>query len=114
MLQLLLLASLHAATSPARTETLMNEIERTVVLPNGADALRAYDRGYALANPDKVVGIYLMRARAGSGQTPSGKRKWYGTVADLPFVFDGGCMQVRLEYQISTHRFLSVSCNGYA
>jgi hypothetical protein len=111
---LLLLASVHAATKPARTEALMNEIERRVVLPEGADALRVYDRGYALANPDKVVGIYLMSPRTGTGQMRAGKRKWYGRIADLPFVFDGGCMQVRVEYQISTHRVLSASCNGYA
>jgi hypothetical protein len=114
MLQLLLLASAYTALSPVRTEALMNQIERAVVLPKGADALRAYDRGYALADADKIVGIYLINPRAGTGQVTVGHRRWYGKITDLPVIFDGGCMQVRIEYQISTHRVLRAVCNGYA
>jgi hypothetical protein len=114
MLQLLLLASAYTALSPVHTEALMNQIERAVVLPKGADALRAYDRGYALADADKIVGIYLINPRAGTGQVTLGHRRWYGKITDLPVIFDGGCMQVRIEYQISTHRVLRAVCNGYA
>ena len=114
MFPLLLIASLNSSAAPGAIDELMNKIERSVKLPSGADALGAYDRGYAFATPDKVVGIYLLHARAGAGQKNAAGRRWYKSVADLPSVFDGGCIQVRIEYQVSAHRVLSAVCNGYA
>ena len=53
-------------------------------------------------------------ARAISAQTRAGKRRWYGRVEDLPFINDGGCMEVSFEYEIATRHFLRIACNGYA
>ena len=37
----------------------MDEIERTIVLPKGANPFNSYGRNYAFAAPDKVVATYL-------------------------------------------------------
>lgn len=51
-------------------------------------------------------------ARTAAAQTAAGKRRWYKKPDDLPFILDGGCMQVNVEYDIPTHRVLFVTCNG--
>ena len=124
----------------------MNEIERLVVLPKGADSMSAYGRNYAFSDRGKVVAIYLKPfplpkidegceemlenfssrpctkeevaegmasdARAAAAQTPAGERRWFGKASELPFVSDGGCMEVRVEFDTAAHRVLSVACNG--
>lgn len=145
---LVLTASGPASISPNQS-ALMDEIERTIVLPKGANPLNAYGRNYAFSGPNNVVGIYLLPtprtdlskpgsceklmlpnftprpctkqeieeevrrgARAFAAQTPAGKRRWYSDVSGLPGISDGGCMQINVAYEISTHRFLGVVCNG--
>ena len=51
-------------------------------------------------------------ARAAAAETPAGKRRWFDKPDDLPQIFDGGCMQVTVEFDIATHRIFSVTCNG--
>ena len=41
-------------------EAVMNLIERTIVLPKGANPFDAYARNYALSGLDKVVGVYIL------------------------------------------------------
>lgn len=53
-------------------------------------------------------------ARYVASQTPAGKRRWYKSARSLPFISDGGCTQVNVEYDILSQRVIAVSCNGYA
>lgn len=53
-------------------------------------------------------------ARGVAAQTPPGKRRWYGDAKSLPSISDGGCTQVTVEYSISRHRVLFITCNGVA
>lgn len=46
-------------------------------------------------------------------QTPAGERRWYSSAGSLPFINDGGCMQVWVEYDTKNHRVIALSCNGY-
>lgn len=48
-----------------------------------------------------------------AAQTPAGKRRWYDSVRSLPEISDGGCMQVRVEYDIATRHVSTATCNGY-
>ena len=52
-------------------------------------------------------------ARNVAAQTPAGQRRWYKSTRELPFIADGGCTQVTVEYNITTHHVVA-SCNGYA
>lgn len=49
-----------------------------------------------------------------AAETPAGKRRWHQSAKALPRINDGGCMQVNVEYEISTRRVITVSCNGQA
>ncbi|CAM3163961.1 hypothetical protein [Sphingomonas zeae] len=53
-------------------------------------------------------------ARRKAAETPAGKRRWHQSAKALPRINDGGCMQVNVEYEISTRRVMTVSCNGQA
>jgi hypothetical protein len=124
----------------------MDEIERSVVLPKGANSLAAYGRNYAFADRGRVVASYLVplplpnfddgceemlenfssrpctqeevaegaasNARAAAARTAAGKRRWLRKPMDLPHIGDGGCMEVRVEFDTAAHRVLSVACNG--
>ena len=48
------------ARAPSVHDALMDEIERTVVLPQGARSLDAYGRNYAPSGRDKVTAVYLV------------------------------------------------------
>ncbi|HEX6741320.1 MAG TPA: hypothetical protein VF079_05940, partial [Sphingomicrobium sp.] len=96
-------------------EALMDEIERAVVLPNGANPLDAYGRNYAFTGAGTVVAVYLLPSganrRPSATQMPAGERRWYRDASDLPGLSDRGCMQVTVDYDIATHRVLGVACN---
>lgn len=38
--------------------------------------------------------------------------KWFGNIDELPFISDGGCEQITIEYDLLLRRFLLVACNG--
>jgi hypothetical protein len=126
----------------------MEEIERVVVLPEGAKPLNAYGRNYAYSGKDMVTAIYLLPfpplnmsegcevmledfesrpctdeeiaeiaksdETAVAAQTPAGERRWYNSSHDLPFINDGGCTQVTVDYDTATRRVLKAACNGHA
>jgi hypothetical protein len=52
-------------------------------------------------------------ARRIATQTPAGERRWYNSARSLPFINEGGCMQVWVEYDTKNHRVVALSCNGY-
>jgi hypothetical protein len=59
----LILLLLVAANSPRDTRkqvALMDEIERSLVLPAGARPLQAYGRNYAYSGSDEVTAVYLL------------------------------------------------------
>ena len=148
ILALLSVAGLASATPPTRQQQLMDEVERSVVLPKGAQPLNAYGRNYAFSGKGKVVATYLIpfppfdmsdgcdvmlknfdsrpctkkeiaesvrsNARGVAAQTPAGSRRWYRSPNSLPFINDGGCLQISVEYDIAAHHIVRVSCNGYA
>jgi hypothetical protein len=141
--------------APARLqEALMDEIERAIVLPRGAQPMNRYGRNYASSGPDRVVATYLMpppplhlqggcevvlkdltsrpctkseivasakwnadavksNALRIAAQSPAGERRWYNNARSLPFINEGGCMQVWVEYDTKNHRVVALSCNGY-
>jgi hypothetical protein len=126
----------------------MDEIERAVILPKGAQSLAAYGRNYAFSGPNKVVATYLIPSppldmREGcevalkdfksrpctkkeleklartdalsvAAQTPAGKKRWYNDYRSLPYIDDGGCSQVSVEYEVAAHHVVTVFCNGRA
>ena len=87
------------------------EIERVVVMPERAHAIDAYDRNYALTGVGTVVGRYQI---ASARQTPAGQRRWFDDPADIPIIFDGGCSQVNIEYDLTSRKVVTVSCNDLA
>ncbi|MFD0847047.1 hypothetical protein [Sphingosinicella xenopeptidilytica] len=55
-----------------------------------------------------------MEAKIVDAQTPAGKRRWFRNPRELPYINDGGCQQVSVEYDATTRRVLTVVCNGEA
>ena len=120
----------------------MDEIERQVVLPKDAQPLASYGRNYAYFDNSNVVATYLIPLApptVGDGcevmlenassrpcteeevaegttakdtETVAGKRRWFGSSNNLPFISDGGCAQVNITYDATAHRMLSITCNG--
>ena len=52
-------------------------------------------------------------ARRVASETPAGRRRWFNDYRRLPFIYDGGCLQVNIEYDVAAHRVVRASCNGY-
>jgi hypothetical protein len=136
------------ATVPNSTEQeLMDRIESSVVLPEGAYPLEDYGRYYTYSGEGRVTAVYLRPFNppdssdgcwkssgedlipcteeereaansAMSGMTSrrlgAGERRWVDDSNDLPFILDGGCTQVTIDYLIASNRFASVRCNGLA
>ncbi len=94
------------AGPPSKAE--VAAIERSVVLPHGAEPLENYSRHYASVG-DKahrvIRGIYLLGDGTGVVVT---------TAEKLPVLFDGGCSVITVEYDAVSTAFLEVSCNGDA
>ena len=143
--QLLAPTGVRVASSVDRS-ALAAEIERAVVMPQGARPIEEYGGNYALNGVGTVIARYLLpvpRQQAGgcskvyadqlractkdevtelqkkydedfAQQTPAGQARWFENPVDLPLIFDGGCMQVNVEYDLSSHRVVSASCNGLA
>ena len=139
---MLLLAVAGCVRTPSREEVLMDEIERKVVLPTDAQPLESYGRNYTFSNNRNVVATYLIPlapplrgegcemmlenfssrpctkeevsegATAKDIETVAGKRRWFKSSNNLPFISDGGCAQINITYDTTAHRVLSVTCNG--
>lgn len=96
---------------PARPDrrTIMDAIERQVVLPPGAQPLDRYARFYADGPGGDVTGVYV-------GQPPpewtTGTRQWVDRLGDLPAIDDGGCSVIGLVYDPVRRTLRGVACNG--
>lgn len=53
-------ACLSTAAPADPHDRVMDEIERAIVMPDGAEPLSAYGRSYAYDGPNKVMAIYLI------------------------------------------------------
>lgn len=119
---------------------LMDRIEKSVDLPQGASALNHYARYYAKVEDGHIRAIYLRPyeekdpndscSRVGiDGELEdvpcpepdvsypilkSGQRIWLDDQENLPFLLDGGCQLVEVKYDSVTMSFESVRCNGEA
>lgn len=93
---------------PGPSKAEVQEIERSVVLPHGAEPVEAFVRYYAAVsrNGHRIIrGIYVLGEEARIVMT---------TAERLPMVLDGGCGVVTVEFDASARAFLETSCNGEA
>ena len=121
-------------------EALMDQIEKQVQLPKGARPLSEYARYYAETGKSEVHAVYLIpiSGELGPGEGCSeltenfslkdvpceptadfpglapGERKWVADEDELPFMMDGGCMQVTVVFDKAKSVIRSAHCNGVA
>ena len=121
-------------------KALMDQIENQVQLPKGAHALGDYARYYTHDENGDVHGVYLIpfndEPRPGEGceelgsnltgrnvscppgqsqdALAAGKRRWVDDRRNIPFIMDGGCMEVDVIFDASKGRIKSAYCNGVA
>jgi plasmid stabilization system protein ParE len=105
-----------AEAAPQTPEQIMDQVESTIRLPVGADPLELYGRNYAFSGDGKVVAVYYAHSddRGRVLHAVAGERRWHDWEGELPFIMDGGCSIVHIDYEIATQHILSVSCNGEA
>jgi hypothetical protein len=83
---------------------MMDLIERTVAMPQGADHLHHYSRFYAWGkNRRRVEAVYLHG---------SDYRRWVH-LDKLPAISDGGCRIIDVVFDVETSAF-GISCHGLA
>ena len=135
---MLLLSGCSTAEERDR-EAVMNQIEKQVQLPDGARPLREYARYYA-EHEGEVVAVYMIppndEIRPGDGceellenlttrevpcepmktdwAMPAGERRWFRSEQELPFINDGGCLQITVIFDRAKAVVKSADCNGMA
>jgi hypothetical protein len=95
------------AAVPQPSEGEIQALEREISMPAGARPVSAYDRYYAAAIQDgrRVIhGIYF----------GNGGKTTIEASGNLPVVMDGGCGVVNVDYDVESHKFIRVFCNGVA
>jgi hypothetical protein len=102
-------------TLSTQNEAVIEQIEQSVKLPEGAGKLEDYARYYA-AQGDNIVGVYtdLVDHRDGDHDLPTGKRRWLTDSRDLPVIMDGGCSVVEVTYNSATKKVEEIFCHGEA
>lgn len=63
---------------------------------------------------DEIEESFSSRTRRATLETQANTRRWYDDPNDLPSMFDGGCTQIKVIYDIPSHSIASVTCNGLA
>jgi hypothetical protein len=120
----LLLAGAAVPARPAITDNrvpdaaLIAQMEARIVMPQGAGPLESYDRAYTEAKVDGrdfVVGqlidhrfTKMVAAEHGQPLPPPVQRL---LMKDIIPAFDGGCMIVRLRYDVASGRAPEARCN---
>jgi hypothetical protein len=118
----------------------MDRIEKQVHLPKGASPLADYSRYYSDDGKGEIVAVYLIipRDEPRPGETceelttnftsrtvpcrpvqlpwaiPAGQRRWLKDKRELPFINDGGCMEVDVTFNKAKWAVTSIQCNGEA
>ncbi len=127
-----------ASPEERRRADLMDEIERNVVLPPGAQPLRTYARTYKFVAPERVEAFYFTpddrldgdfcAGTKEGGRTNgqvllackppwglgAGQRRWLDDDVHLPAVSDGGCYYISINYDLSDGGRPEAYCNGEA
>lgn len=62
----------------------------------------------------EIADVAADHAHMALAQAPAGSRRWFDHRDALPHIFDGGCSQINVEYDIAKHRILRAVCNGVA
>lgn len=91
-----------------RQVALMDEVEKSIRLPPGADRLQEYGRYYAYGSHSDVIGIY-----AGRFMGKKAGRQWVSAADRLPHISDGGCGVVNVKLDIKS-KHVEAWCNGEA
>jgi hypothetical protein len=137
-------AALSACSTPTEQSRLIEEIERKVSLPGGAEAANRYVRFYAFADGGKVLarwvvpregeawpedgckeevltGNELDSREVSCDSLPAwppggvaGESRWLDRADDMPIRFDGGCSQINLLFDLRTRKVEQAFCNGRA
>lgn len=120
----------------------MDEIGRSVVLPAGAQPLSSYGQNYAFVGATEVRAVFLIphpiltedsgcvhgdlkpcskaeitkmvddNAKQRAAYASAGERRWFASERDLPSIYDGGCFQITVRYNLPTRQVLGAYCNG--
>ena len=59
-----------------------------------------------------ISDIARQEAEARAAETPAGHRRWFARPGEWPTIFDGGCAQVNVAYDVPNQRITQVACNG--
>jgi len=95
------------ATDTQIKTAIMDTIEQTATLPQGAAKLDQYDRSYTYMGDRSVIGIYVRTDLRGTAHT--GERQWVSQ-KQMPQIAGGGCSVVTVFYDPKTHKADSM-CN---
>ena len=134
---LVILLSSCSTPEERQRDVLMNQIEKHLRLPVGAEILNDYARFYTTGGKDQVIAVYVLPSvleRAanqqcedlrsnGTSQTvpcvslqvrnvKAGERIWVPTSASLPFEDVSGCEVITLAYSVKDKRFEEIGCVG--
>lgn len=105
----LALTLLSACGSPATRpqSTVMDQIEREVILPVGARSLEKYARLYTNIPNGQVVGIYVSSTL---DNVPVGQRKWFKDIHHISKPNGVGCEIVYVIYDLNRKRVTAPFC----
>ncbi|WP_430446601.1 hypothetical protein [Sphingorhabdus contaminans] len=111
---------------------LVDQIEQSIKLPEGADEIQSYSRYYA-RHGDVVYAAYIVHSDGwrefviegcslqGSdypcndpkfGVIEPGQFSWVEKRNHLPIRNGGGCSFVEIEYDVKQKTFVKIACNG--
>lgn len=111
-----LLASSCSAEVPGTPEKLMDQIEKTVTLPETAYPMEAYGRNYAFTGRGEVRAVYLVPSALeglveAASVAAAGERRFFSSTRELPKIADGGCRVVTVVYDVPTRRMIMAACS---
>mgnify|MGYP005821901355 FL=1 len=64
--------------------------------------------------PEEISEWRRQEDEAAARRAKRGASRWFSSVDDLPYIFDGGCGFIEVVYDPAIDRIVSVQCNGYA
>ena len=95
------------------TESDIDDLERRLALPRGADRLNRYERYYAgITRSGERLILGELVGDFGAKRPTTRPGRYIISEVEFPLVADGGCYVIRLEYNPRTRR-ASVECNGF-
>ncbi len=94
----------------------MDQIERTVRLPEGTKPLAEYARYYTFGKSGRIQAIYttVLEPDYDTLNLSAGKRRWVSDPGHMPGISDGGCDVVEIDFNAAKGTIEHVACNGRA